>query len=56
MQQVIQWVVGHQAIVGSLVVGILDFIFAIIPSIDSNGVLHFIYLQAKKLVGQAPSP
>lgn len=54
MQALISWVMAHQAIVSGLLVGILDFVFAIVPSWASNGVLHWIYLQVAKLAGKAP--
>ena len=44
MQAIIQWIMGHQAIVSGLVVAIMDFAMALIPSIDGNGVFHAIYL------------
>lgn len=51
MQNIISWVTTHQAMVGGSVVAILDLVFALIPGIQSNGILHFIFVQAQKLAG-----
>lgn len=45
------WIVSHQLIVGGAVSAILDLVFALAPTWESNGVLHWVYLQAKKLGG-----
>ena len=54
MQAIIQWVVAHQAVVAGLVVGILDFVFAVSPSLAANGILHQVYLWIASLAGKAP--
>lgn len=53
METIITWFMAHQVVMGAAVIGALDFVFAIVPSWESNGILHFIYVQAKKLVGGA---
>lgn len=55
MQAVIDWIVAHQAVVSGSVVGVLDLVFALNSSASSNGVLHWIYLQAQKLSGKTPA-
>jgi hypothetical protein len=47
MQSVIQFLVSHQVLEGAVVVGVLDFLFAMNKSWESNGVLHWIYTTAK---------
>lgn len=54
MQVIIDWVIAHQAVVAGAVVGILDLIFALVPSWASQGLLHWVYLQVAKLAGKAP--
>lgn len=54
MQALIDWIVAHQAVVSGAVVGILDLVFALVPSWASQGLLHFVYLQLAKLAGKAP--
>jgi hypothetical protein len=48
-QSVISWMVANQVIVGMLLIGVLDFIFAINPAWQSNNVAHMIYLFAMKI-------
>jgi len=56
MLQVWDWVLAHQLILGGFVSAALDLVFALVPSWESNGVLHWIYLQVKKLTSSAPPP
>lgn len=55
MQNILTWFSGHQALIGGSIVGLLDLVFALIPSVQSNGILHFIFVQAQKLSGSKPS-
>ncbi len=50
---VIQWVMSHQAVVAGLIVGLLDLVFALKPNWAANGIVHWIYLQAKKMLTPA---
>lgn len=50
MSAIIAFIVSHSAIVAGLVVALLDLVIALIPSIESNGVFHAIYLYLKGLV------
>lgn len=45
-----QWIVAHQGVVAGFVVGALDLIFALVPSLEANGILHQVYLWVKSLV------
>lgn len=47
---IVQWVLEHQALVASLVVAVLDFGFALKPDWESNGVVHWLYVQLKALI------
>ena len=49
MSIIIAWVMAHQFILAGFVAAALDLVFALVPSWESNGVLHWIYLQVKKL-------
>ena len=49
----IDWLIAHQAIVGGAVVGVLDLAFAINPKLESNGVLHWVFVQCS---GKPPVP
>lgn len=48
LQIVVSWIMAHQVLMAALAVAVLDFLFAIVPSLQSNGVLHAIYLFATK--------
>lgn len=52
MAALVTWIMAHSALVAGAVVGLLDLLFALIPSWEANGVLHWLYLQAKGLVGK----
>lgn len=54
MQALISWIMVHQAVVAGLVVGILDFVFAVAPNLQANGILHQIYLWVKSIGSSAP--
>lgn len=47
---IVQWVLEHSGLVAGLVVALLDFGFAVKPDWQSNGVLHWVYVQLKALV------
>lgn len=50
MQNVISFFMDHQAVIISLLVAILDFLIALNPSMEGNGILHqiYVYLKSKK--------
>ncbi len=50
----IQWLMAHELVMAGLVVGVLDFVFAMLPGVESNGIVHWIYLTAKGFVVPAP--
>lgn len=56
MQDVINFIVAHQVVVVALVVGLLDFAFAVAPNLESNGVLHALYLWLKSLGAKKTPP
>jgi len=54
------WLMGHQAIVGGALVGVVDLLIAIKQSWAASGILHAILLFGQKLMGNnssnPPSP
>ncbi len=52
MQTVIDWVLAHQLILSGLIVAVLDFIFAIIPTLQGNGILHSLYMLVKNITAK----
>lgn len=56
MDSVIQFVTGHEVIVASAVVGILDLVIALNPKAESNGLLHGIYLFCKNIMSKKALP
>jgi hypothetical protein len=44
MSAIITWLTSHQAVLFGFGVALLDFLFALVPSWKSNGILHWIYL------------
>lgn len=57
MTDVLAWLAAHQPVTAGLVVSIVDFIFAVNPSAQSNSILHWILAQAHSLIGAiAPKP
>ena len=38
------WLQSHWALVGGLLVAVLDFVFAVSPGLKANGLIHAIYL------------
>jgi len=40
MSVIIAWVMAHQLILVGAIVAVMDLIFALVPSWESNGVLH----------------
>lgn len=54
LSSIIAWFGAHSAVLGAAIVGLLDLVFALSPSLASNGILHFLMLQAQKLLGVAP--
>jgi len=49
------WIVAHPFLVGGAVSAALDLVFALVPKWESNGVLHFVYVVAKKYSGPKPA-
>lgn len=39
-----EWITSHSTLLMGLGVALLDFAFALVPSIKSNGIAHAIYL------------
>ncbi len=50
------WIMGHQIILGGFLAGAFDFIFALNPKWKSNGVIHWLYLFARKKAGLPDLP
>lgn len=50
MDQVLAWLLAHQALLAGAIVGVLDLLFALQPNWQANGVLHAVYLWLKSLV------
>jgi hypothetical protein len=46
---VVNWLIAHQLVLGGFIIAILDFIFALKPDWESNGILHSIYIFIKNL-------
>lgn len=42
------FVMAHEALLAALLVAALDLAMALSPSLESNGLLHALYLLAKK--------
>lgn len=53
MEAVIAWLVAHSAVMAGALVGVLDLVFALVPSLAANGILHQVYLWLKGLVSKA---
>ena len=43
MAGLIAWLMGHQTVLATFGVALLDFLFAMNKNTESNGVLHWIY-------------
>lgn len=54
MDVIIAWLMSHAAIVAGAIVAVLDLIFALVPSWESNGILHAIYLWLKGFLPGKP--
>ena len=55
MDSVIQFVTGHEVIVATLIVAILDFVIALNPKAESNGLLHGLYVFCKNIMSKKPA-
>jgi hypothetical protein len=55
MQAVIDFVMNHSVVMAAALVGILDFIIALAPGLESNGILHGIYSFLKNLASKKES-
>lgn len=49
---ILTWISAHQVLVNGAIITILDLLFALNPSTEANGVLHWIYLKC----GGKPTP
>lgn len=49
MEALIAWLTAHSAVVAGAVVAVLDLVFALVPGLAANGILHQIYLWLKGL-------
>lgn len=52
MEALLAWLTAHPTALplgSAFVVGLLDLLFALKPSWAADGILHWIYLQAKNL-------
>ena len=56
MQAVIDFVMSHMAVLAGLLVAVLDLVFALNSKAESNGVLHWIYMQVKALAKKDVKP
>lgn len=55
MSGVLSFFLAHQAVFSAFGIALLDLAFALNNSWQSNGVLHWIYMQLQALSGK-PSP
>ena len=55
MSVVIAFVLAHQAVLAALGVAVLDLIFALAPSVKSNGILQWILLSLQGKASLPPS-
>lgn len=46
---IVQWLLGHEAVLSALAVAVLDLVFSVNESAKSNGILHWAYLQLQAL-------
>lgn len=49
LNQILEFLVAHQVVSTGLIIAIMDFIFAINKNLESNGLLHGLYLFVKGL-------
>lgn len=56
MKNVIDFVLGNQAVLAGILVAILDLVFALIPSVKANGILQGIYNFVKAIVNKVKAP
>lgn len=52
MQDVINFITSHSALMAAMMVAIMDFVMALVPSWESNGIFHSIYIFFKNLVSK----
>lgn len=52
----LQFILDHQAVIAGAAVGFLDLLFAIKPSWQSNGALHWIFVALSKKQGSDSVP
>lgn len=50
----IQFVSSHLGLLSTLVVAVMDLLFAVNSKAASNGILHWVYLQLKSLGTKQP--
>lgn len=44
---IVNWLVGHQGVVATVVVALIDLAIALSPSLQGNGILHQVWVLAK---------
>lgn len=54
MADVIAFIQLHAVVLAALGVAVLDFLFALIPTLSANGILHQFYLWLKSLGSKTP--
>lgn len=52
MEAFIAWMTAHSAVMAGAIVGVLDLLFALVPALAANGILHQVYLWLKSLVSK----
>lgn len=52
MAQIISFILAHKELEAGIIIAILDLVFALNAKAASNGILHFVYLKAKSLLGK----
>lgn len=47
MESIINFISSHAVVLAAAGVAVLDLIFALLPSVQSNGILHWVYVFLK---------
>lgn len=55
MSSILAWLVGHEAVLAGLVVGVIDFVFSVNPAAQSNSFLGWLLAQANAIIGSGHS-
>ena len=56
MASIITFIQAHEVAMAMFGVAVLDFLFAINPMAESNGILHWIYTALKGIESAQPAP